>query len=633
MKWPNYFKIFRKTPARVTELSSPNLLNKLKTTSASGLANINWFSRLKTANKFPPLAVKLPSLKWFNNLKTARKIAALVTVLVLFMLVIGCTGYYAGMIMTEKAKAMYNDRLLPVKWLNAFRYNLKGTEANAWQVVLAPIDPARRQYILEDIDRRTAENTKYLNDYAAKDLDEYETDRLPKLKAEWEQYQTERKAAINLAISGKQQEAHAWIWDKAVPHLQQVAVYSTELADYNANCADDLRKQTEETALLVNKLIVVVTALAILLGIMIAWIITGLIVGPLKAMLGSIAKDEDGYISITQVTVSGKDEIGELGEALNAFTDQVQSIVSEVRHSAFELVHSAEKLAASSAQASHATEQVTTSMTEVAQGSDSQVRAVEDTMAIMEQMSAGIQQVAANAGIVSDTSDEMAEAAKAGASSLQQAISQMTKIEKTVANSVDVVAELGERSKEIGKILDTISEIAQLTNLLALNAAIEAARAGDMGRGFAVVADEVRRLAEQSLRATKEIAALVTGIQNETNKAVAAMADDTREVRVGAELVSAAGLTFEAITSHIRQVSQEVKEISAAIQQLAGGSAQIVTSFKTVSEISQATAGQAQTVSAATEEQSAAIVEVASASELLAQMAQEMKTAVTSFRS
>ncbi|HMM20848.1 MAG TPA: HAMP domain-containing methyl-accepting chemotaxis protein [Selenomonadales bacterium] len=572
-------------------------------------------------------------MKWFKNLKTVRKIAVLVAVLTSFMLVIGCTGYYAGMIMTEKARAMYNDRLLPVKWLNAFRYNLKGTEANAWQVVLAPIDEARRQYILEDIDRRAAENTKYLNDYAAKDLDEYEADRLPKLTAEWEQYQAERKAAIDLAIGGKQQEAHAWFWDKAVPHLQQVAVYSTELADYNANCADDLRKQTEETALVVNKLIIGVTALAIVLGILIAWMIAGLIVRPLKAMLGSIAKDADGYISISQVDVAGRDEAGELSEALNAFTGQVQSIVAGVRHSAFELVHSAERLAASAAQASQATERVTGSMTEVAQGSDSQVQAVEDTMATIEQMSAGIQQVAANAGLVSDTSDEMAEAAKAGASSIEQAVSQMANIGKTVANSAQVVTELGERSKEIGKILDTISGIAQQTNLLALNAAIEAARAGELGRGFAVVADEVRRLAEQSLKATKEIAVLVEGIQNETNKAVAAMADDTREVGVGAELVGAAGQTFEAITTHVRQVSQEVKEISAAIQQLAGGSAQIVTSFKTVTEISQATAGQTQTVSAATEEQAAAIGEVASASELLAQMAQELKTTVTGFRS
>jgi len=98
---------------------------------------------------------------------------------------------------------------------------------------------------------------------------------------------------------------------------------------------------------------------------------------------------------------------------------------------------------------------------------------------------------------------------KKAALAVEKAITQMGHIEESVIRSAHVVAKLGERSKQIGQIVDTISGIAGQTNLLALNAAIEAARAGEQGRGFAVVAEEVRKLAEQSQDAAKQIPSII----------------------------------------------------------------------------------------------------------------------------
>ena len=326
-----------------------------------------------------------------------------------------------------------------------------------------------------------------------------------------------------------------------------------------------------------------------------------------------------------------EDEIGQLANGFQKMRANLCEMVTIVSDQAEQLAAASEELTASVEQSALAANQVAMSITEVATGSEEQLSAVDEASAVVQQMSASIQQVSATTSEVAGQSVQAANKANEGNSSVSKAVYQMTQIEQTVNNSAKAVAELGERSKEIGQIIVTISGIAEQTNLLALNAAIEAARAGEQGRGFAVVAEEVRKLAEQSQAATKQISTLIGEIQGDTDQAVLSMSNGTREVTLGAEVVNAAGLAFEEIAGLVNHVSVQVKEISSTIDQMAIGSQQIVGSVNQIDNLSKKVTEETQTVSAATEEQSASMEEIASSSQSLATLAQNLQEAVSKF--
>jgi len=333
-----------------------------------------------------------------------------------------------------------------------------------------------------------------------------------------------------------------------------------------------------------------------------------------------------------EMKVSSEDEIGQLAQGFREMRTNLRELVTQVHSQSEQLAASSEELTASADQSAQAANQVAMSITDVANGSEEQLSVAHETSTVVQEMSASIDRVSATTTEVAEQSNQAATKAREGNKAVNRAVIQMKQIEQTVQTSAQAVAELGERSKEIGQIVATISGIAGQTNLLALNAAIEAARAGEQGRGFAVVAEEVRKLAEQSQDATKQIASLIGGIQGDTDKAVKAMDDGTREVKLGAEVVDAAGQAFQEIVVLVTQVSDQIKEISSAIDQMAIGSQHIVGSVNRIDNLSKRATEESQTVSAATEEQSASMEEISSSSQSLANLATDLREAVSKFQ-
>lgn len=406
--------------------------------------------------------------------------------------------------------------------------------------------------------------------------------------------------------------------------LTSLSVFLTERMDLRV-------KQSKEVDAATDRVILITVSIVVILAIVLSIWFSRRIARPLSEVVAVAASIAAGNLAVKKIEYHQNDEIRELVVAFEQMSVNLRNLISQVGRASEHVAVSADELKEGAEQSAQAINQVASTVSDISQGTELQVVAVNGTVAIVEQMSAGIQQVAANSSSVASVSAKANHAAANGRKSLEKAVGQIQSIETTVAHSANVVAKLGERSQEIGQIIDTISNIAGQTNLLALNAAIEAARAGEHGRGFSVVAEEVRKLAEQSEDAAKKIANMISEVQVDTTEAVTAMNKGTDEVKVGTEVVNQAGLAFAEIETLISQVSLQMGDIAAAIQQMAAGSHEIVASVKEIERISKDTADQTHTVSAAGEEQSASIEEIAASSQALSKMAGELQAMLRKF--
>jgi methyl-accepting chemotaxis protein len=242
-------------------------------------------------------------------------------------------------------------------------------------------------------------------------------------------------------------------------------------------------------------------------------------------------------------------------------------------------------------------EEMTYSIKEVARNVDSLSLMTEETSSSMNEMDVSIDQVQTNANQTSRLSEQVAKDAERGADAITRTIHEINRIKESSSDAVSAIVSLGRRIDAIGDILNVIDDVAEQTNLLALNAAIIAAQAGEYGKGFAVVADEIKELAERSGTSTKEIAALIRTIQEETKNAIHAVERGATTVDRGVEVSAEAEQALKKILDSSQKSTSMVGAIARATVEQAKGSKQVTDAIsriaETVQQIAAATAEQA----------------------------------------
>ncbi|MEZ5101954.1 MAG: methyl-accepting chemotaxis protein [Thermoleophilia bacterium] len=284
------------------------------------------------------------------------------------------------------------------------------------------------------------------------------------------------------------------------------------------------------------------------------------------------------------VEVEAKSEADALGVAFRNMTGELRTVVADLRNAADELAESSSAMAATAEQSGRAVEEIAAAVGEIAAGAERQARLVNEARSAAEE--------------ATDATGSALGVAREGESAAAGATEAMAQIREGSERVTATIRALGEKSEQIGGIVETITGIAEQTNLLALNAAIEAARAGDQGRGFAVVAEEVRKLAEESQEAAATISTLIQEIQGETWQAVEAVELTASQTADGVATVEQARESFLAIGGSVEAVAERVRAIAGSADEVASVAEGASASTEQVAASAQETSASTQEVSA-----------------------------------
>jgi methyl-accepting chemotaxis protein len=488
------------------------------------------------------------------------KVLTAVTAASTVAVTIGLVGVSALQDSASTTEQMYSESLVAVSAIASLENDVQSIRVQNRNAILAG-DAAGTQAALDAVDAARAQFDETVEAYRGTGLDAEQerlvSDAVSKLD---DAAAASDRVLVPLAeakdyagwVDANSQQVGP-LFDAAQEDLQQLDTMENEAA---AQAAEDARSSA--TSAQTTDLVVLV--LGVLLALAIGWWVAAGVAGRVRQVQVAADRLAAGDLTV-QVGLTSKDELGRMGASLDQALAHLRVVMAQVAGSADAVAASSEELSASAAQIAASSEETSVQSGAVSGAAEEVSRSVATVAAGAEEMNASIREIAQNAN----------QAARVAAEAVTEA-------EATNAT----ITKLGVSSKEIGDVVKVITSIAEQTNLLALNATIEAARAGEAGKGFAVVANEVKELAQETARATEDIARRVEAIQADTGGAVAAIG------RIG-EVIGQINDYQLTIASAVEEQTATTNEMSRSVAEAAGGTTEIAANITGVSTAADST--------------------------------------------
>ena len=573
-----------------------------------------------------------------NGITVSKKIILSFALLIVMFLGFGAFACYSGQKLHETVVDLvgWTDNLAAV----ANVADAASAERRVAIIRAVAKDPAKRAEIdntlaalKKETDDAFAKYEKALSNIVYTTPDGAAEDRaiLENERKAWAAYRATDSDVDAMLAEGKNDEAFTYLDGPALEKYKQFTDLITKDRD---RCIAGAREANDDGTAVYDSILmttIIVAIIVVLVTCVCGFLLLRTISSSLDMVLTSLRKIAQGDLRVHLSTESG-DEFAQMADETNKMLENIRNMTKTIQKTAESVADASGTLTNTAEQSAHATQSVAQSITEVAEASHGQMDSVAEAKHQVHAFTRGLSDATSAIENVADDIEHTSQKAEEGNQLVVATVDQMNAIADTVVSSSEVVAKLGERSKEIGNIVEVISGISGQTNLLALNAAIEAARAGEHGHGFAVVAEEVRKLAEEAQNASKQIGDLIRAIQEETEEAVTAMETGRTEAEKGRENVAATGEGFSEILSMIRRIQENAGSIKATIDDLGQRAEKIDTATGEIHEAASKVASESQTVSAATEEQAAGMEEIAASSRGLSDMAHELHTAAAKFK-
>ena len=567
-----------------------------------------------------------------SNLRVAYKLAIVGLIGMLGTLGLGYFGYTAVNENRESIKQLYERDLKMINTISEASYYMRYSQVQTLVAIssrnseMFSLRQERYRNGLKNVEEELARYSETIK--GRPDAEQ----RLSDLRNAWTKFQQICEHALQLSAAGQRDQASDYYDEVGQPVASEIQKQVVLIKEKVLNISDEeFAKDMASIEAAIRNMLIACAVVGALLLIFI-FFITKEITNPLLGMIEICRDLSRGDFRVKNERVERSDEFGEMSYELGEMRKTLSGLLQKINATTEQLASSSQELTASAHQSAQASEQVANSVTTSASAVVEQQQNVSDAMQAIDHAATLIKNLNAAADLVKTEVEGAAEHAAFGTSAIEVAVDKILSVERIVNNSAETVDKLGQRSKEIGQIVETISAIADQTNLLALNAAIEAARAGEHGRGFAVVADEVRKLAEESQGAAQKIATLINDIQNDTNNAVKSMHDGSVAVREGTQSVEQLRTAFENIQNSSNGVTQKSQDMAKDIMLVSNNTALVKERSMKISENSNMVSREMESVSAASEQQSASAGEIASASDSLSQIAQDLQASLQQFK-